>query len=421
MPTYEDVLADLLARSHLLSGPELAGLVHEAGRSMGLRATAMYVADLQQIRLVALPQPGAPTQGTLDVDTSLAGLAYRTERVQRSRDGSTAWLPMIDGIERIGVLMVTAPSLDGALLRRSETLAGVAALLVVSKSSHSDLLVEAERVRTMTVQAELLWAFLPPRTIGTADVTSSAVLEPAYDIGGDTFDHTLDERGLHLTVIDSMGHDLASGGASAAGLAACRATRRSGGSLADIVTSIDRILDQWFTDRLMTAVVAHLDTTDGRLTWINCGHPPPLLIRRGRVLPQALAREPDLPLGWGFVAASPPTEHSERLQPGDRILLYSDGVTEARSPDGDLYGEERLADTVIRATAAGDPAPEALRRLVQGLRQHQDHKLRDDATILLTEWHPAGRGTEARGRTPMSAPHADTHRLDPEPGEEPGA
>ncbi|MER5307752.1 PP2C family protein-serine/threonine phosphatase [Streptomyces sp. NPDC002773] len=399
MSTYEDVLAGLVARSHLLSGRELAGLVQDAGRRMGLRGTAMYVADLQQIRLVALPQPDAVGQPTLDVDTSLAGLAYRTQRVQRSRDGSTAWLPMIDGVERLGVLMVTAPALDGVVLGRAGALAGVAALLVVSKSSHSDLLVEAERSRAMTVQAELLWAFLPPRTIGTADVTSSAVLEPAYDIGGDTFDHTLDDSGLHLTVIDSMGHDLASGGASAAGLAACRATRRSGGSLTDIVTSIDRILDEWFTDRLMTAVVAHLDTSDGRLTWINCGHPPPLLIRRGRVLPQTLAREPDLPLGWGFLAGTPPTEHSERLQPGDRILLYSDGVTEARSPEGDLYGEERLADTVIRATAAGDPAPEALRRLVQGLRRHQDHKLRDDATILLTEWHPSGLGAEPGGRT----------------------
>ncbi|MGW2017924.1 PP2C family protein-serine/threonine phosphatase [Streptomyces sp. NPDC001927] len=392
---YEDVLADLLARSHLVSGRELAALVNDAGRRIGLQGTAMYVADLQQIRLIALPQPTAPQHRTLEVDSSLAGLAYRTQQVQRSRDGITAWLPMIDGVERLGVLMVQAHTLDGALLRRSETLAGVAALLVVSMSSHSDLLVEAERSRAMTVQAELLWAFLPPRTIGTAEVTSSALLEPAYDIGGDTFDHTLDERGLHLAVIDSMGHDLASGGASAAGLAACRATRRSGGSLTDIVTSIDGILDQWFTDRLMTAVVAHLDTSEGRLTWINCGHPPPLLIRHGRVLPQALAREPDLPLGWGFLAESPPTEHSQRLQPGDRILLYSDGVTEARSPKGDLYGEERLVDTVIRATAAGHPAPEALRRLVQGLREHQHHKLRDDATILLSEWHPSSRGGEA--------------------------
>ncbi|MET9537440.1 PP2C family protein-serine/threonine phosphatase [Streptomyces sp. NPDC006553] len=395
MAAFEGVLADLLARSHLLSGRELASVVYDAGRSMGLTGSAMYVADLQQIRLIALPLPVAADQQTLDIDSSLAGLAYRTQAVQRSRDGATAWVPMIDGAERLGVVKVTAPSLDTALLKRCEALAGMAALLLVSKSSHSDLLVESERWRAMTVQAELLWAFLPPRTIGTAEATSSAVLEPAYDIGGDTFDHSLDDNGLHLTVLDSMGHDLASGGASAAGLAACRATRRSGGSLTDIVTSIDRILDDWFTDRLMTAVVAHLDTAGGVLTWINCGHPAPLLIRAGRVVRNALEREPDLPLGWGFLLESPPTEHRQRLQPGDRILMYSDGVTEARSPDGDLFGEQRLADTVIRATAAGDPAPEALRRLVQRLRHHQDHKLRDDATILLIEWHPTAPGESA--------------------------
>ncbi|MBP2579846.1 serine phosphatase RsbU (regulator of sigma subunit) [Streptomyces sp. PvR006] len=395
MAAFEGVLADLLARSPLLSGRELATAVCDAGRSMGLTDSAMYVADLQQIRLIALPLPVAENQGTLDIDTSLAGLAYRTQTVQQSRDGATAWVPMIDGAERLGVLKVTAPSLDAALLEGCAALAGMAALLLVSQASHSDLLVQAERWRAMTVQAELLWAFLPPRTIGTTEATSSAVLEPAYDIGGDTFDHSLDDDGLHLTVLDSMGHDLASGGASAAGLAACRATRRSGGSLTDIVTSIDRIMADWFTDRLMTAVVAHLDTAGGVLTWINCGHPAPLLIRAGRVVRHALEREPDLPLGWGFLIASPPTEHRQRLQPGDRILMYSDGVTEARSPDGDLYGEQRLADTVIRATAAGDPAPEALRRLVQSLRHHQDHKLRDDATILLIEWHPTAPGESA--------------------------
>ncbi|MFI8823806.1 PP2C family protein-serine/threonine phosphatase [Streptomyces sp. NPDC053431] len=356
---------------------------------MGLSSTCVYVTDLQQTSLVALPQPVTAGEQLLDIDSSPAGSAYRLERTQRSPDGSTVWAPMIDGVERLGVLQASAPDLDEDLVGWCETLAGVAALLLVSKSSHNDPLVEAGRRRNMTVQAELVWAFLPPRTIGTARVTSSAVLEPAYDIGGDTFDHSFTERALHLTLLDSMGHDLASGGASAAGLATCRATRRSGGSIAEIVPAIDKVLDEWFTDRLMTAVIAELDTEDGTLTWVNCAHPPPLLIRDGRVLPRGLEREPDLPLGWGFHTSSPPTVHRTRLQPGDRILVHSDGVTEARSPLGDLFGEERLADTVIRAMAAGDPAPEALRRLVHELLHHQDHRLRDDATILLVEWHPS--------------------------------
>ncbi|MFJ2598460.1 SpoIIE family protein phosphatase [Streptomyces erythrochromogenes] len=79
-----------------------------------------------------------------------------------------------------------------------------------------------------------------------------------------------------------------------------------------------------------------------------------------------------------------------RLQPRDRVLLYRDGGTEALSPDGGLFGEQRLGDAVIRSLAAGDDAPEALRRsLVQDALTHQDHRLSDDATILLTEWHPS--------------------------------
>ncbi|MFJ3960787.1 PP2C family protein-serine/threonine phosphatase [Streptomyces sp. NPDC090036] len=132
------------------------------------------------------------------------------------------------------------------------------------------------------------------------------------------------------------------------------------------------------------------DTAQGDFTWINCGHPPPLLIRDGHVLQNALERPPHLPLGFGFHTPVPPAQEHVRLQPGDRVLMYSDGITEARSPEGDLFGEERLADTVIRSTASGDNAPEALRRLVNLLTHHQHH-LRDDATILLIEWHPFPR------------------------------
>ncbi|MFF8375589.1 PP2C family protein-serine/threonine phosphatase [Streptomyces sp. NPDC015661] len=388
MESREKLLSDLIDASHLVPGRALGPLVFQTGRRAGLDGTGVYVTDLQQTTLLALPQPVTAEASALDIDASLAGLAYRTERTQRSRDGGTLWVPMIDGIERLGVLKATAVDPDDDLIGWCEALAGVTALLLVSKSSHNDLLIETERRRKMTVQGELVWAFLPPRTIGTSQVTSSAVLEPAYDIGGDAFDHSFTEDALHLTLLDSMGHDLASGGASAAGLAACRATRRSGGALADIVPAIDKVLNEWFTDRLMTAVIANLNVHDGTLRWVNCAHPPPLLIRDGHVLPRILERDPDLPLGWAFHTTSPPTVHHTHLQPGDRILLYSDGVTEARSTKGDLFGEERLADTVIRAMAAGDPAPEALRRLLQELLHHQDHHLRDDATILLVEWHP---------------------------------
>ncbi|MFD7324146.1 PP2C family protein-serine/threonine phosphatase [Streptomyces sp. NPDC059875] len=392
------VLAWVLERSHDASAGEVPVLIDEAARRLGATRARLYLADVQQARLVALP--GRDTSGPrpkpaasaddderLAIDGSMAGLAYRTQRVQSAHDGTTAWLPMIDGIERIGV-MEAGPGLDPGWLDSCKALASLATLLVISKTTHNDLLVERGRSRPMTLQAELLWAFLPPRSIGTSQATSTAVLEPAYDIGGDAFDHGFTNGSLHLALLDAMGHDLAAGGASAVGLAACRSTRRAGGTLPDIATTIDRTLGQWIPNRLMTGIIANLDTVQGELTWVNCGHPAPLLIRDGHVLTAALERPVQLPLGFGFHSQTSPVQHRTRLEPGDRVLLYSDGVTEARSTDNELFGETRLTDTVIRSMAAGDPAPEALRRLIQNLMTHQDHRLNDDATILLTEWHP---------------------------------
>ncbi|MFG3280459.1 PP2C family protein-serine/threonine phosphatase [Streptomyces sp. NPDC048111] len=385
----EAALAHVLDGAHRASAAELPGLIEDGARRLGLTRAVMYLADLQQITLVPLLAPDASPDDPVDIESSLGGLAYRTQQVQRARDGAVAWVPMIDGIERIGVMKVTAPVLTPPLLERATALASLATLIVLTKAAHDDVIVRQERTRPMTIQAELLWAFLPPRTIGTRDVTSAAVLEPAYAIGGDAFDHNFGDGVLHQALLDAMGHDLASGGASAAALAAYRATRRAGGSLGDIAVTIDRTLSRWIPGRLMTAVLVRFDPARGVLSWVNCGHPPPLLIRDKHVLPSALQRPADLPLGFGFHAESPPAEHHARLQPRDRVLFYSDGVTEARSTAGEQFGEQRLADTIIRTMAAGDTAPEALRRLIQRLRSHKDHRLNDDATILLTEWHPA--------------------------------
>ncbi|MEU6238713.1 PP2C family protein-serine/threonine phosphatase [Kitasatospora sp. NPDC047058] len=416
------VMADLLEAAHRAGPRDVPGLVRRAGRRLGASHVWIYLADVQQETLVALPSPDAagealsgapPVQETVDIDGSLAGRAYRTETLQvgsppnhaGARSGpdasgpdapaptsdAVAWLPLVDGIGRIGVLRVAAPELDARLLADCRTLASAVALLIATKTQFSDVLVQTVRSRRMTLQAELLWAFVPPRTIGTSRVTSSAVLEPAYDIGGDAFDHNLAGPGLHLTLVDAMGHDLAAGGCSAVALAACRSTRRGGGTLPDIADTIEAAMARWIPDRLLTCVIADLDTVTGRLAWINCGHPAPLLIRDRHIVDRAFDRRPHLPLGLSAAFHAHRAEvHTAQLEPGDRILLYSDGVTEARDTDGELFGEQRLADTVVRAMADGLPAPEALRRLMLRILAHQDHRLRDDATILLTEWHPDG-------------------------------
>ncbi|MFE4606329.1 PP2C family protein-serine/threonine phosphatase [Kitasatospora indigofera] len=395
------VLAEMMADSHRAGPRDVPALVWRAGRRLGLSQVWIYLADVQQQHLVALPTPGeqidlpgAP-QGAeaLDIDGSLAGRAYRTQAVQLAPAGAdthrVVWMPLVDGIGRLGVLRISGPVLDETLLRRCESLAALTAMIVVTKTPFSDVFVTTGRSQPMTLQAELLWAFIPPRTIGTSQVTSSAVLEPAHDLGGDAFDHNLANHRLHFAVMDAMGHDLASGGASAAAMAAYRCTRRAGGTLADIAGAIDAALVRWIPDRLLTCVIAELDVVSGRLTWTNCGHPPPLLIRGRRVVDHALERSPHLPLGLATgLGASPPQVHTAQLEPGDRVLVHTDGVTEARDLQGELFGEQQLTQVVVRAMSDGLAAAEALRRLVHKILAHQGQGLRDDATILLVEWHP---------------------------------
>ena len=68
------------------------------------------------------------------------------------------------------------------------------------------------------------------------------------------------------------------------------------------------------------------------------------------------------------------------------MLLYTDGIVEARSPTGEFFSEERLADFVLRAAAAGDAAPETVRRLRRQVLAHQSDQLQDDASIVLLGW-----------------------------------
>jgi serine phosphatase RsbU (regulator of sigma subunit) len=68
------------------------------------------------------------------------------------------------------------------------------------------------------------------------------------------------------------------------------------------------------------------------------------------------------------------------------VLLYTDGVTEARAPDGTFFGDQRLTDLIIRNLAAGLPAPETMRRVVRALLEHQQGNLSDDASLVLVQW-----------------------------------
>ncbi|MDG9689945.1 PP2C family protein-serine/threonine phosphatase [Streptomyces sp. DH17] len=371
---------------------DLATAVTRCAKALDLQHAVVYLVDLQQRYLVPQTDVAPP----IPVDGSLAGWAYRTQalRVEESDTGGvTAWLPLLDGAERLGVLGVDSPALTTATLVRSRALASLLAMMITSKRAFEDSFVRHTRTEPMHLTSEMLRAFLPPRTIGNAHVVSTAVLEPAYTLGGDAFDHSLTQTTLHVSVIDAMGHDLASGLTSAVALAACRNARRNGADLPALVRCVDEALAGWLPEQYCTAVIAQLEFETGLLRWSNCGHPAPLLIRGDQLVVDALEREADPPMGApAQLSAEPRRTHELRLEPGDRVLLYTDGITEARTREEKLFGLERFADYVIRATAGGELAPETLRRLIHSILDSKSGgQLRDDATILMFEWRPPDR------------------------------
>ena len=398
------VVAELLSRSHLLRLAEVSDALTQAALPLGVSAASIYLADLQERQLALVPTVGG-SQGTdtLSIGSTLAGRAYQTVTIQsapaRTVDGENyqVWIPLVDGTARLGVLRLTVADVSEAMLDRYRALASLVGLIIEAKASYSDVYAQTQRSREMALQAELIWAFLPPRTLATDRVLVSVSLEPAYEAGGDAFDYSLLDDHLHVSIFDALGHDLSAGLTASVGIASCRSTRRAGGSLTAIAARADdAIAGSFGEERFVTALLCDLDLATGLLTWIPCGHPPPLLIR-GRTVKE-LARTPRPPLGLGDDyprrgkraddAEISVRLYTERLEPRDRVLLYTDGVTEGRAADGTPFGLQRLADFIIRHNSALLPAPETMRRLNHAIVDYQQGRLRDDATAVLIEWQP---------------------------------
>jgi hypothetical protein len=315
------------------------------------------------------------------------------------------WLPLLDGSERLGVVTVVADDPQATqrpeLMARLRCLAVLAAELVMTKTLYGDTIVRLRRTAEMGLAAEMQWSLLPPLTFACDRVSIAGALEPAYQVAGDTVDYAVDAGCARVGVFDGMGHELQSAQLAALTVAAYRNARRSDRGLTDTVRTIDEALLAGFGgEAFTTAVIAELNTDTGHLEWVNAGHPEPLLLRDGKLV-KTLHAEPAPPLGLGHSAdpagpADPVAVGSEQLQPGDRVLFYTDGVTEARSPDGDFFGPDRLIDLISRNLAGGLP------------------HARDDAPGRPRLAHPP-TGTAVRRRHPALARVAQRQRTGPAP------
>jgi len=342
----------------------------------------VYLADLSRQVLLPLPEelPAEPVTGTLAGRTFITG-----QPASAVRDGQTRiWVPVLEQTARIGVLALTLPD-DGAdRVRQAELLGVFAGLVFAGMTRVSDVPhVRRQAGRNMSLPASIQWDLLPPWSLRVPSAHVAGILEPAYDIAGDAFDYAATDSTLHFTVMDGMGHGMSSTLLVGLAVGAYRHARRDGRPLREIHAAIDDSLAGEYDDlSFATGIIGTLALPTGRLEWTCAGHPRPLLLR-GRTVVAELDCEVTLPFGLGTGAAA---VNGCDLEPGDAVLFYTDGVTDAHTPEGELFGLDRLADLMEQQAAGGRQPEELLRSVVTAVIEHQQGELRDDATLVLLRW-----------------------------------
>jgi serine phosphatase RsbU (regulator of sigma subunit) len=380
-------LGDALRRAKDSDPAGVPEILAEAAASFGAANLVLYLVDFGQTTLEPVPvrrsQTSIPTSEP--VAATMAGRAFIDQViVTAERDSEVrAWIPVAEGSNRTGVLALTLPAFDASLEKACEELGLLTGYLIAAHARCTDVYNMYRRRRSLNLAASMQWDLLPPLTIKTESVSVAGLVEPAYDVGGDCFDYAANGPTFDVAIMDAMGHGL--GSATVAGLAmgSYRHDRRESRSLPAMHTALgSAITSQYRGATFVTGLLARLDCRAGILSWTNAGHPHPLLVRQGHVVGE-LRCKPTPP--WGAIDGAP-TVATEALEPGDAVLLYTDGVVEARTPEGELFGADRLVDLTSRVASDLLRPEDIVRHLVRAVTDHQATDLSDDATVVLMRW-----------------------------------
>lgn len=383
-------IVTLLRGAYRAAPDAIPRILDAAGEALGVRVV-LYLVDYALVELVPFPGAHGAGRAPLGLESTMPGRAFRTMTTQSAiNDGQARmWVPVLDGLERLGVLDVLVDDVrdlhDTSLREQLRWTANVVGYLVNGMGAHGDAVDTVRRSQPRTVAAELVWQLLPPPDAATDQVVVSARLEPSNTVGGDVFDHSLSERSADLAIVDATGHDLGAGVVSATALAAYRNARREGRSLFEQADAVHRtIREQFGGSTYATGVVARLDLDSGRLRYVAAGHPYPLILRGGHVVRTLRGGRRAL---FGL-ETSRVSVGEESLEPGDTVVLYTDGITEARDRDGVPFGVGGLTDFLEREAEMDTSLPEVVRRLCRAILRRQEGVLQDDCTVLLARWTP---------------------------------
>ena len=391
----EQALVSLISASTSMRPDDLGDHVVHAGELLGGRDVAVLLVDLEQLVLRSITGDGRE----LAVSGSAAGDAFRSESfaTERADGGVRLWVPILDSAERVGVVGAVVADASAETRRQWSILGGMIGELVVTKTRYGDALAVARRTRSLTLAAELRWNLLPPLTFTSPDIVVAGMLEPAYEVAGDTFDYAVNGEIAHVGLFDAMGHGLEACRMANLAVGSYRNSRRSGADLVATTETMDQeILGQFGESRFVTGQLATLALDTGLLTVVNAGHPPPTVFHVDGTY-EELVVESSPPIG---IDLGTRTLSTAQLREGDVLLFHTDGITEARSDDGSHFGTERLQGLMCSLLAEDLRPAEVIRQVILDVIEH-GRPLRDDATLVIVGWRlgdeavpPAVRATE---------------------------
>jgi len=231
---------------------------------------------------------------------------------------------------------------------------------------------ELERAR------EIQESLLPKEIPQLPGFEVATAWRPARMVGGDYFDVLkLDEKRLAVCIADVVGKGVSPALLMANVQATVRAFARDSGSSARMCSRVNSVLcGNISPEKFVTFFCGILDADQRTLQYCNAGHPSPILASSDSIR--------QLPAGDAALGVFPGWEYRDsmvRLNPGDRLLLFTDGISEASGSDGQEFGEERLA-ALAKANGAS-PAHELNSRVLAHVSDFCKGQFHDDATLLV--------------------------------------
>lgn len=384
----------------------VAAVTARLAQLLGATTVSFHMTDFSGRALVRFTEPGlVPAAPPLSLSTGPAAQALRRQAVQveptAEPGGWRVFAPVTERGEVVGLLELELPREPGpSTLAEIRATAHALAFVVIANRRHTDLFEGRQRSTPFTLSAEIQRRLLPAASTCEASSFSLAGwLEPAASVGGDTFDYSLARDALHLSLTDAMGHGVDAALLATLCVNGLRLARRGGvGLQAQARAANSALLDHAaessrLTGSFVTGVLGRLDLRSGTLNLLNAGHVLPLLVRSGEVC--ALDLAVDLPFGVVPDTAYRSTEVA--LEPGDRVILLTDGMVERNAEFLDLTAEIVAASSLhVR---------EAVLALADAVLEQAGGELQDDATVLVLDWfgdHGSLRSTSA-GADPARA------------------